>query len=151
MKQANGEPTEVVEMRYLKRRNGRPGLAFHVTYDEASKGLVRADPAAVAEATARRRTVAAGAELPAALANVLAFGPLAAGELERRLAERLRVGVRTVRERLNELVNTAAVVLDDAGRAYQLTKERHGKETLFALVSAAGTGLQNVGTLATPL
>ena len=148
MKQANGEPTEVVEMRYLKRRNGRPGLAFHVTFDEASKGLVRADPAAVAEATARRRTVAAGPELFAALTTALAFGPLAAGELERRLAERLGASTRTVRERLNELVDTAAEVPDDSGRAYHLTKERHGKETRFALVSAAGTGLPNVGTLA---
>jgi hypothetical protein len=151
MKQANGEPTEVVEMRYLKRRNGRPGLAFHVAYDEASKGLIRADPAAVAEAAARRRTVAAGPELFAALATELAFGPLAAGELERRLCARLKASPRTVRERLNELESTAAGVTDKSGRAWQLTKTKHGKETRYALVSAAGTDQPNVGTLATPL
>ena len=56
-----------------------------------------------------------------------------------------------MRERLNELESTAAGVTDKSGRAWQLTKTKHGKETRYALVSEAGASLQNVGTLATPL
>ncbi|MGY2134733.1 hypothetical protein ACW9KT_21060 [Hymenobacter sp. HD11105] len=133
LKQASGELTDVVEMHYLKRRNGRPGLTFHVRYDEASKGLIRADPAAVAAAAARRRTVAAPAALAAALATELAFGPLAAGELERRLEKRLDASLRTVRERLAELLTTATVLADVSGRECLLSKTREGREHRYAL------------------
>ena len=136
LKQANGELTDVVEMRYLKRRNGRPRLVFHVTYDEVSKGLVRADPEEVAEAAARRRIVADPATLATALATELAFGPLAAGELESRLTTRVGASLRTVRDRLNELVKSAIALADVSGKECVLSKARDGREMRYALMPA---------------
>jgi hypothetical protein len=139
MKQANGESTDVIEMRYLKRRNGSPGLSFHVTYDEATKGLVRADAAAVAHATASRRAKATPEAMASALATALAYGPTSSGNLENKLAEQLGTGVRTIRDRLAELVATAAVLFDVSGRECQLTKAKDGKETRYALTPTAAS------------
>lgn len=133
LKQGTGEPGNVIELRYLKRRNGRPGLVHHVTFDEASKGLVRADPEAVARAQQSRRSKADAEPLAAAVATELAFGPLASGELENRVATRLNAGQRTIRVRLQELVAAATSVLDVGGRACVLHKAREGKQTLYSL------------------
>lgn len=137
IKGGNGEPTEVIEMRYLKRRNGRPGLTAHARYDEASRGLVRADPTAVGQALASRRTKGEAAELAAGLAAELALGPLPAGKLEKQLSTRLNTSSRTIRERLAELVATATTVLDVNGRECVLEKTPSGKQTLYALLPFA--------------
>lgn len=137
MKQANGEATDVIEMRYLKRRNGSPGLSFHIAYDEATKGLVRADASAVAQATASRRAKATPTELAPALATELAFGPLASGELEKRLAARLGASSRTIRERIAELAAAAEPIANVAGCECVLTKTKDGKETRYSLTPIA--------------
>ncbi|TYZ10591.1 hypothetical protein FY528_09010 [Hymenobacter lutimineralis] len=135
-----GRPTPLIQLSYLKRRYGAPGLAFFATYDEETKGLVRADQDLAAGYTANR---SAGAPRKVSVANVLSalpellvFGPMRAGELADALVQHLGIGIRTAKAYLTELVQPGAgYVQDSQGRTCQLSKSKaaYGPSVLYSL------------------
>lgn len=125
----NGRPTPLLQLLYLKRRYAAPGLAFFAVYDEAAKGLVRAAPELAAAYAAPRpsgpQRKAPAAKVLGLLPELLASGPLPAGELETKLATQLYVSTRTAKTYLAELLLPGAgYVADVAGRVCCLTKTK---------------------------
>lgn len=124
-----GRATELIQLRYLKRRYGPPEFTVFAVYDEETRGLVRA-PEELA-ATAGTAT-ATGQSRPPKLAGVVALlpdllrEPRPAEELETLLAGRLSKTARTVRDYLAQLTPAgAAGIVNAAGQLSQLTKEAH--------------------------
>lgn len=126
-------PTDVIELRYLKRRYGKPGLAVFAQFDEETKGLVRAENDRLAEAIQSAQRKAPLAELMELLPELLTL-PTAAGQLTRLLAEALGASERTVRERLGELLPDGAAYVENAdGQLCRLVKRQQGREAVYSL------------------
>lgn len=136
----NGQPTPLLQLLYLKRRYAAPGLAFFAVYDEAAKGLVRAAPA-LADAYAAPRPSgpqrkASAATVLGLLPELLAEGPLPAGELQHALAARLAITAKTANRYLADLLLPGAgYALNRAGQVCRLTKAKAlaGLSVLYSL------------------
>ena len=119
-----GQPTGLIQLHYLKRRYAAPGLMSFATFDEATRGLVRAD-VDVAGMQGNARSAGAQRKIPAAtvlgLLPGLLIEPLRAGQLEAELVKILGIAVRTVRDYLKDLLKKGAgCVEDNSGRVCQL-------------------------------
>ena len=138
-----GQPTGLIQLHYLKRRNAAPGLMSFATFDEATRGLVRAD-VDVAEMLGSARSAGAQRKISAVtvlgLLPSLLIEPLQAGQLTAELAKKLGISVRTVGTYLKELLqNGAGYVEDNSGRAcrLQLCEAEKGPAKLYQLVPIA--------------
>lgn len=132
IKQASGDATGVIELRYIKRRHGRRNLVAHARFDEVSKQLVKATPEAVKEARAQRQRVATADALHPALLNALTTGPLEQGKLVAHLCTELKVSDKLVRTRLKEMEGTT--ISSVAGQAVSLKAVKEGRTTKYQLV-----------------
>jgi len=136
-------PTGLIQLLYLKRRYAAPGLTFFATFDEFSKGLVRAD-ADAPEVQVRARPTgpprkASATTVLAILPDLLASAPMSAGHLASAVASQLSIGNRTAREYLAELLEPGAGYVNDAqGRRCCLTRSRAqtGLSLLYSLKPA---------------
>jgi hypothetical protein len=133
IKQANGDATDVLELRYIKRRHGKRGFVCHARYDEATRQLVRATPDAVKEAHSQRRRVAAPDTLQPSLIKALSNGPLDQGKLVALLCAELQAGERIIRDRLKEL--TGSTVESENNQTMRLQATKEGRTTRYQLVS----------------
>jgi hypothetical protein len=121
-----GKATPLIQIACLKRRYGAPGHTFYATFDESTKGLVRADYD-VPEGSARpgRQRATPVTEIVLLLTEFLGSAPLSAGQLEQTLADRLTVSARTARKYLSELLEpNAAYVLNAEKQLCRLTNEK---------------------------
>jgi hypothetical protein len=140
IKQAGGDATDVIEIRYIKRRHGKRGFVCHARFDEPTRQLVRATPESVTEARSQRRRVAAPDALQPALLKVLADGPLEQGKLVSQLCQELKAGDRVIRARLKELDGT--VLPNEGGQAMRLQAEKLGRTTKYLLTPDSSTNTE---------
>lgn len=104
-----GRATGLIQLLYMKRRYAAPGLTFFATFDETTRGLVRADADAPEVQVRSRPTGPPRKEGPAntlsrILPELLADGPMQSGLLEEAAAMQLNVSSRAVRTYLKELM-----------------------------------------------
>ncbi|MBD2769673.1 hypothetical protein IC235_17420 [Hymenobacter sp. BT664] len=126
-----GRLTPLIQLLYLKRRYAAPGLTFFATFDEFTRGLVRADVDAtdVQQVCSRPgpQRKASAATVLSLLPTMLADGPLPAGELVAGLAEELSVSPRTVKTYLSELLPPYSGYVNDlTGRRCCLVRRKAG-------------------------
>ena len=135
-----GQATGLIQLHYLKRRYAAPGLMSFATFDEATRGLVRADVDAVEKQGSAR---SAGAKRKISAATVLGLlpslliEPLRAGQLTAELVKILSIADRTVRAYLKELLqNGAGYVENNSGRVcrLKLCEAEKGPAKLYQLV-----------------
>ncbi|WP_139255099.1 hypothetical protein [Hymenobacter psychrophilus] len=134
IKQAGGDATGIIELRYIKRRHGRRGLVAHARFDEVSKQLVKATPESVKEARAQRQRVATADTIPPALVKALANGPLEQGKLVTALRVELKAGEKVVRDRLKEMKGVTFEGTD--GQPMCLSAIKEGRTTKYHLLPA---------------
>lgn len=134
IKAAGNTATDVLELRYVKRRHGRPGLTYHARYDEATQQFAPATQTQVSEARAARQKVATADQLPAALSAALSQ-PSTQQEVVAALCEKLQAGERTIRTRLKEAVGNTFP--NEQGQTVRLETTKQGTKTLYQLVPAA--------------
>jgi hypothetical protein len=132
IKQASGEVTDVIEIRYIKRRHGKRGFASHARFDEATKQLVKVTQEAVTEARTQRRRVAAPDTLHQALVKVLGNAAMAQAPLVGLLCAELGAGERLIRGRLKELENQS--IHPEGGQPMRLLVTKAGRANSFQLV-----------------
>jgi len=134
IKQASGDATGVIELRYIKRRHGRRNLVAHARFDEVSMQLVKATPESVKEARAQRQRVATADAIHPALVKALANGPLEQGKLVAILRGELKAGEKVVRTRLKEMDGST---LEGPGNQLMcLSAIKEGRTTKYQLLSA---------------
>ncbi|MBC6606263.1 AAA family ATPase [Hymenobacter sp. BT188] len=133
IKAAGNTATDVLELRYVKRRHGKPGLTFHARYDETTQQFTSATLAQVTEARAARQKVATPDQLPAALLVALAQ-PAPQQQVVAALCETLKAGERTIRGRLKATVGTTFP--NREGQLVRLETAKLGTKTLYQLVPA---------------
>jgi hypothetical protein len=122
-----GKSTPLIQLSYLKRRYGAPGLSFMALYDAETKGLVRADGDAAAGYGLSRPVgaprKASAATVLCVLPDLLASGPMRAGELLSALSNTLGIGERTAKNYLAELlVPGSGYAKNITGQLCQLAK-----------------------------
>ena len=135
-----GRPTGLIQLLYLKRRYAAPGLTFYATFDEVTRGLVRADTDGFIVAQARSQSagfhsVSSRDEVLSILPDLLADGPLQFGLLIKALASNLGISDSSAKRYLASAVGGA--VTCTGGRAFTLTKKaaQVGKGVLYYLES----------------
>lgn len=133
-------PRRIIELSYLKRRYGTPDFTSYAEYDAETKGLIRAEPTA-RELAQKQRPQKAPLDDVLSLLPELLREPMPAGELEKRLGERLNVSPRTIHDRLKDcLPDGASGLLNLEGRLCSLTKQERGKEKYYALQPTVSAG-----------
>lgn len=131
-----GRATELIQLLYLKRRYAAPGLAFFAIFDEATRGLLRAD-VAIDEAReshdTRFQRKVSDIALGAAIIDSLVDGPLQYGALIVALIEKLEVKKRAAQQYLAALFSENGGLVGDGNRAYWLHKKEQGRTVLYSL------------------
>ena len=138
----NGEPTDLVCVKYLKCRNSKKHQSFHIEYNSFEKGLVLADESTIAEVVQSRKQKADLAELSEHLQLYL-NEPMTSSELIEQLTKDFNCSDRIIRERLKELIQTKCKIVDNSGTPCQLSKGRSGKEILYSLVPNYNGTMEN--------
>jgi len=134
-----GRATGLIQLLYMKRRYAAPGLTFFATFDETTRGLVRADadaPEVQVHARPGPQRKASAATVLAVLPDLLTAGPLSAGELIAALTAHLGVSPRTVKNYLSELVPPHSGYVNDlSGHACRLIRRKAdaGLTVLYSL------------------
>jgi hypothetical protein len=134
-----GRATGLIQLLYMKRRYAAPGLTFFATFDETTRGLVRADADApevqVRGQPAGFQSVSSRNEVLAIMPDLLSQGPVQFGQLVKALSENLGISDSSAKRYLSNAVGGS--VADGSGQILVLTKRaaQVGKGVLYSLES----------------
>lgn len=140
IKASSEAPSEVVRMKYVKRRSGAPGLKFHARFDTEQGELVRVEKDAVKEAQDSRKQTARPADIIPILSALLT-SKMPRKQLLEELRKAVGGGDKTLDNRLKEIIEQQIPVPNAKAEMCLLQTQKGGRETLYWLepVTSANT------------
>lgn len=133
-KDASGNDTDLIRLKYLKLRRGKRPEPLYLTFCKDANGLILADAASVAAHVNHRKHKAGTEDIADRLISLLADGPLIKGEVFKALESEFGAKNATIRERLKSVKEEQPAMFDDEGRAVRLDDYRKGREQFYQLV-----------------
>ncbi|GAB2553687.1 AAA family ATPase [Spirosoma areae] len=132
-KDANGNETELIKLRYLKLRRGKRPDPLFLKFCKESHGLRLAGADDIASYIHQRKHKANGEDVPDRLTSLLADGPLTKGEVVETLEAEFKASNATIRKRLKLVVEEQPPMTDEQGRNVRLGEYRDGKQQYYRL------------------
>ncbi|MBD2752025.1 hypothetical protein [Spirosoma validum] len=132
-KDANGNDTELIKLRYLKLRRGKRPDPLYLQFCKDSNGLVLAGADAIASHINYRKHKADAETVADRLMNLLADGPLTKGEVFKVLESEFEASNALIRERLKQVIEEQPYMTDDQGRSVRLGEYRDGRQQYYRL------------------
>jgi hypothetical protein len=133
-KDASGNDSELIRIRYLKLRLGKRPQPFYLQYSEDAKGLVLADVSQIAAHINHRKHKADTEDIADRLISLLSVGPLHKHEVWGILETEFKAKNATIRERLKTIMEEQPPMYNEEGRSIRLTDYKEGRHQFFKLV-----------------
>lgn len=133
-KDASGNDTDLIRLKYLKLRRGKRPDPLYLTFCKDANGLILADAASVAAHVNHRKHKADTEDIADRLISLLADGPLMKGEVFKVLESEFGAKNATIRERIKSVKEEQPAMFDDEGRAVRLDDYRKGRDQFYHLV-----------------
>ncbi|NID11546.1 AAA family ATPase [Fibrella aestuarina] len=131
---ANGDETDLIRLRYLKLRRGKRPEPLYLKFSEEAKGLILADAASVAAHVNHRKRKADTEDIADRLVSLLSEGPLPKYEVWTILESEFKAKNATIRERLKSIMGGEEEMYDEEGRAVRLSDYKEGRNQFFKLI-----------------
>jgi hypothetical protein len=133
-KDANQNDTEIIRVKYLKCRSTAKHTPFHFKYNDEAKGLILANPSEVAGIISTRKQKANNEDMVDAIELYLGDGaPYARQELLDFLCGKLGASVRTIENRIIDLMRSNVEFFNKQGQNCTLSKELKEKNVYYKL------------------
>ena len=132
-KDASGNDSELIRLRYLKLRRGKRPEPVYLQYSEDAKGLVLADAASVAAHVNHRKHKADTEDIADRLVSLLADGAMTKGDVFKVLESEFGAKNATIRDRLKNIKDEQPPMYDEQSRAVRLDEFRKGREQYYQL------------------
>ncbi|UFH55395.1 hypothetical protein [Spirosoma sp. KNUC1025] len=133
-KDASGNDTELIRLRYLKLRRGKRPEPLYLQFCQQSNGLVLADASTIATHVNSRKHKADSEDIADRLISLLSEGPLPKNEVWTILEAEFKAKNSTIRERLKGIMADSPDMYDEEGRAVKLADYTEGRNQFFKLV-----------------
>ncbi len=131
---ANGEETELIKVRFLKTRNAARPAPLYLQFSRATRGLVEADPELVAQVTGPKQKQGNLESIIEILEPAFDRTPSIEQKTLVELLENNGVASRTALRRLQEIERSGTTMTDGQGRNSVLIADRTpGKPTIYRL------------------
>ncbi|MBC3793804.1 AAA family ATPase [Spirosoma utsteinense] len=134
-KDASGNDTDLIRLRYLKLRRGKRPEPVYLQYREDANGLVLAEADQIAAHINHRKHKADTEDLAERLVSLLSDGPLHKHEVWTVLESEFKAKNATIRERLKTIIEQHPPMYDDEGRAVRLSDYKEGRNQFYKLVT----------------
>ncbi|GAB3931865.1 AAA family ATPase [Larkinella terrae] len=132
-KDASGNDTDLIRVRYLKLRRGKRPEPLYLQYSEEQKGLILADASQIAAHINHRKHKADTEDIADRLISLLSEGPLPKNEVWTTLETEFKAKNATIRDRLKTIMTEQPPMFDDEGRAVCLTDYKESRNQFFKL------------------
>ena len=132
-KEANGNDSELIRLRYLKLRRGKRPEPFYLQFCKESNGLILADAGQIAAHVNHRKHKADTEDIADRLTSLLTDGPLTKGDVFKLLESEFGAKNATIRERLKTIKEEQPAMYDEQGRAVRLDEFRKGRDQFYQL------------------
>lgn len=132
-KEANGNDSDLIRVRYLKLRRGKRPDPLYLQYSEEQRGLIQADATQIAAHINHRKHKADTEDIADRLCSLLSEGPLPKNEVWTTLESEFKAKNATIRDRLKTIITEQPPMFDEEGRAVCLTDYKDGKNQFFKL------------------
>jgi hypothetical protein len=131
-KDADGKRTDLIKLRSLKLRRGKPPEDIYLQFDEESNSLRLADPDAIARHLNSKVSKATVEEVTQELEMLLADGPVPKSDIVIGLESTFEVSNATIRGRIKQ-IKEKKVTLRKDGSAFLLGEGRNGASHCYYL------------------
>lgn len=132
-KDANGNDTDLIKLRYLKLRYGKKPEHLYLQFCKEWNGLRLADAEAVANHINYRKHKADAEDIADRLTSLLADGPMTKGNVIETLEAEFGAKNATIRERLKQVINDQLFMTNDQGVLVKLGEYREGRQQFYRL------------------
>ena len=132
-KDANGNETDLIKLRYLKLRRGKKPEPLYLQFCKESNGLQLAGADAIASHINHRKYKADSDDIADRLVSLLENGPIPKGEVFKILESEFGAKNATIRNRLKMVIDEQPFMTDEQGRAVRLGEYREGKKQYYRL------------------
>lgn len=132
-KDANGNDTDLIRIRYLKLRRGKRPEPIYLQYNDEIKGLVQADLNLLSAHMNRRKQKGDLEDIADRLTSLLSEGALAKHEVWSTLEKEFNASNATIRGRLKAIIDEQPTMYDEEGRSVRLTDYTEGRNQYFKL------------------
>ncbi|MVM36005.1 hypothetical protein GO755_38685 [Spirosoma sp. HMF4905] len=132
-KDANGNDTDLIKLRYLKLRRGKKPEPLFLQFCKEYNGLQLAGADAIANHINHRKHKADTEDIADRLISLLSEGPLAKNEVWKILTSEFGAKNATIRERLKCIMEEQPTMYDEEGLAVRLTDYKEGRNQYFKL------------------
>ncbi|OIN58004.1 AAA family ATPase [Arsenicibacter rosenii] len=133
-KDANGNDSELIRLRYLKLRRGKRPDPLYLQYSEEAKGLVLADSSAISAHINQRKQKADIDDITERLVSLLSDGRMPKNKVWATLEAEFNAKNATIRSRLKDIMIQKPVMYNEEGQAVQLGDLTEGRDQFFQLV-----------------
>ena len=130
-KDKNQESSEIVRIKFMKLRVTRRPEPIFAIYSDQEKGLVKADPEAVAALKDTQRQVTI--EDVTNKLTILLTGPMYKADLFAHIIGDLNCGTRTLEARLREIIQQRQIIRNMEGANCHLTKQTLHRQLVYSL------------------
>jgi hypothetical protein len=137
-KDANGNDTDLIKLRYLKLRRGKKPEPLYLQFCKESNGLQLAGADALASHSNQRRQKADVEDVADRLTSLLADGPLPKGDVVKTLESDFGVANATVRDRLKQVGEEQPLMTNEKGQVVRLGEYRDGRQQYYRLEPMEG-------------
>ncbi|WP_020607693.1 AAA family ATPase [Spirosoma spitsbergense] len=132
-KDASGNETDLIKLRYLKLRRGKKPEPLFLQFCKESNGLILAGADAIASQVNYRKHKADSDDVADRLASLLADGPMEKGEVSKVLESEFGAKNATIRGRLKQVIEEQLPMTDEQGNAVRLDEYRDGRQQYYRL------------------
>ena len=132
-KDASGNDTDLIRLKYLKLRRGKRPEPLYLTFCKDANGLILADAASVAAHVNHRKHKADSEDIADRLVSLLSEGALPKNEVWTTLESEFKAKNATIRERLKGIMADPPAMFDEEGRAVVLGEYKEGRNQFFRL------------------
>jgi len=134
-KDANQNDTDIIRVKYLKCRSTARHTPFYIKYCNDAKGLVLADAGEVSGIVNSRKHKASNEDMIEFIEMYLGDGTtLTRVELLDKLCKDFKAGIRTIEDRLKEIMSAEAEFFNKQGEPCKLSKETKEKTVFYKLI-----------------
>lgn len=133
-KDASGNDTELIKLRYLKLRRGKRPEPVYLQFCKEANGLILAGADAIADHINHRKHKADTEDIAERLESLLSIGPMSKNEVWTILESEFKAKNSTIRDRLKSIMQEQPEMYDNEGRAVRLADYKEGRDQFFKLV-----------------
>jgi hypothetical protein len=136
-KDAKLNDTDLIRVKYMKCRSTAKHSSFHIKYDSEKKGLVLATESDIVTVVNSKKQKAHNEDIIEFITMYLADGStITRVDLLDKLKLELKASIRTIEERIAEIIKAETVFLNENGEICKLTTETLNKNKHFKLTNA---------------